>query len=58
VSEEMPLPQPVAAYIKATNDHDWDVFLASFTDDAVVTDAGRDFWDRYNQAVERPRNHR
>ena len=38
------LPQPVAAYIQATNDHDSAAFLASFTDDALVNDIQREFW--------------
>jgi hypothetical protein len=37
------LAEPIAAYIKATNDHNSDAFLACFTDDALVTDIGRDF---------------
>ena len=37
------LPQPVAAYIQATNDHDAAGFIACFKDNAVVNDAGREF---------------
>lgn len=37
------LAEPLAAYIKATNGHNSDAFLACFTDDALVTDIGRDF---------------
>jgi hypothetical protein len=40
------LPQPVAAYIQATNDHDSATFLASFTEDALVNDIQREFWGR------------
>jgi hypothetical protein len=40
------LPQPVAAYIKATNDNDSTAFLASFADDALVNDIQREFWGR------------
>ena len=35
---------PIAsAYVRATNTHDASAFLACFSDDAVVDDAGREF---------------
>jgi hypothetical protein len=37
------LSPAVAAYISATNEHNAEAFLASFTPDAVVQDAGRQF---------------
>jgi hypothetical protein len=37
------LTQPVAAYIRATNDHDAAAFIALFADGAVVNDVGREF---------------
>jgi hypothetical protein len=37
------LAEPIAAYIKAINDHNSDAFPACFTDDALVNDIGRDF---------------
>ena len=37
------LPQPIATYIQATNTHDIDALLASFTPDAVVTDEGQEY---------------
>jgi hypothetical protein len=40
------LPQPVAAYIQATNDHDSAAFLASFTQGALVNDIQREFWGK------------
>ena len=36
-------PEPVARLLKAANDHDTDAFLASFTDDGMVDDWGREF---------------
>ena len=36
-------PEPVARLLTAANDHDTDAFLASFTDDGVVDDWGREF---------------
>ena len=36
-------PEPVARLLQAANDHDTDAFLASFTDDGVVDDWGREF---------------
>jgi hypothetical protein len=41
VSTEM--PPPIAALVEATNAHDSDAFLATFTDDAVLTDDGHDY---------------
>jgi hypothetical protein len=37
------LPQPVERLLKAANDHDSAAFLASFTEDGVVDDWGREF---------------
>ncbi len=37
------LSPAAAAYVRATNTHDASAFLACFTDDAVVDDAGREF---------------
>jgi hypothetical protein len=36
-------PDPVARLLRAANDHDTEVFLASFTEDGVVDDWGREF---------------
>jgi len=48
------LPAAIAAFIDATNRADTEAFVAAFTDDAHLTDGGRDFhgpsgirsWDR------------
>jgi len=37
------LSPTAAAYLRATNTHDASAFLACFTDNAVVDDAGREF---------------
>jgi SnoaL-like domain len=37
------LPQNVAAYVRAINNHDAAAFDALFADDAVVDDVGREF---------------
>jgi len=37
------LPAPITAYIQATNDHDSDAFLGSFSEDALVNDVQREF---------------
>jgi hypothetical protein len=37
------LPQPVERLLKAANDHDSAAFLASFSEDGVVDDWGREF---------------
>jgi hypothetical protein len=36
-------PEPVARLLAAANDNDTEAFLASFTEDAVVDDWGREF---------------
>jgi hypothetical protein len=36
-------PEPVARLLAAANQHDTDAFVASFTDDGVVDDWGREF---------------
>ena len=36
-------PKPVARLLDAANGHDTDAFLASFTEDGVVDDWGREF---------------
>jgi hypothetical protein len=36
-------PEPVTRLLHAANDHDTDAFLASFTEDGVVDDWGREF---------------
>ena len=38
-----PLPQTVAAYIRAINHHDAAAFITLFADGAVVNDVGREF---------------
>jgi hypothetical protein len=40
------LPQTVATYIEAVNDHDAAAFMALFADGAVVDDVGREFRGR------------
>jgi len=38
------LPAVVTAFIKATNEHDGDAFIATFAKDAMVNDFARNFW--------------
>jgi hypothetical protein len=40
------LPEPVGRLLDAANGHDSDAFLASFTEDGVVDDWGREFAGR------------
>jgi len=37
------LPPPIAALVEATNAHDTAAFLATFAEDAVLTDEGHDY---------------
>ena len=43
MTNELTPPQPVANFVRAINDQDADRFLATFTNDAIVTDGGREF---------------
>jgi len=45
-SDVRTLPQPVAAYVAATNAFDLDRLLATFADDALVNDQLRDYWGK------------
>ena len=38
------LPAVVTAFIKATNEHDGDAFIATFAKNAMVNDFARNFW--------------
>jgi len=38
------LPAVITAFIKATNDHDGDAFIATFAKNAMVNDFARNFW--------------
>jgi len=43
MSKKLKIPQPIAAFIEATNEQNTDKFLATLTDSAVVTDEGQDY---------------
>jgi len=43
MNNEITMPQPIAMFVRAINDHDADAFLSTFTNDAVVTDVAREF---------------
>lgn len=43
MNKEIKIPQPIATFIRAVNEHDADAFLCSFTNDAVVSDVGWEF---------------
>ena len=40
MSKELQMPQSIAVFIKATNAHKRDEFLATFAEGAVITDEG------------------
>jgi hypothetical protein len=44
MSKQTELPEPIRAFIKATNDHDGEAFVATFAKDAMVNDFARNFW--------------
>lgn len=39
----MKIPKPIAAFIRATNNHNTDSFLAVLSDTAVISDEGQDY---------------
>ena len=43
MSGELQIPQSIAAFIKATNAHNTDEFLATLTESAVITDEGKEY---------------
>ena len=43
MNNEITIPQPIAMFVRAINDHDADAFLSTFANDAVVTDVAREF---------------
>ncbi|WP_214073224.1 hypothetical protein [Mucilaginibacter sp. dw_454] len=46
MSRQIKLPQVIETFIKATNDHDGDTYLSTFTEDALVNDFARNFWGK------------
>jgi hypothetical protein len=43
MSKELQMPQPIAAFTKATNGHNSDELLATLTAGAVITDEGQEY---------------
>jgi hypothetical protein len=43
MKKEITMPKAIATFIQAVNDHDPDAFLATFNNNAVVSDVGRKF---------------
>jgi ketosteroid isomerase-like protein len=46
MSKQVKLPRVIETFIKATNEHDGETFISSFTEDALVNDVARNFWGR------------
>ena len=46
MSNQTQLPAVIEKFIKATNDHDGDKFISTFTEDALVNDFARNFWGK------------
>src|ERR1700680_5028884 len=49
------LPKAISAYVDATNAHNIEAPMATFTDDALVNDVSREFWgsDKIRRSIER-----
>ena len=43
MSNQIQLPEVIETFIKATNEHDGDTFISTFTEDALVNDIARNF---------------
>ena len=43
MSKELQMPQSIAAFIRATNAHNSDEFLATLTEGAVIADEGQEY---------------
>jgi ketosteroid isomerase-like protein len=46
MSNKIQLPAVIETFIKATNDHDGDTYISTFTEDALVNDFARNFWGK------------
>jgi ketosteroid isomerase-like protein len=46
MSKKVKLPAVIESFIKATNEHDGQAFISTFTDDALVNDFARNFWGK------------
>jgi ketosteroid isomerase-like protein len=46
MSNQIRLPAVIETFIKATNEHDGDTFISTFTEDALVNDFARNFWGK------------
>jgi hypothetical protein len=46
MKKQIKLPAVIEDFIKATNEHNGDAFIATFTDDALVNDFARNFWGK------------
>ena len=44
MSNKIQLPSVIKDFIKATNEHDSNAFMATFAKDALVNDFARNFW--------------
>ncbi len=46
MSKKVKLPAVIESFIKATNEHDGQAFIATFAEDALVNDFARNFWGK------------
>jgi len=46
MTNQIKLPAVLENFIKATNNHDGDAFIACFAEDAFVNDFARNFWGK------------
>lgn len=43
MTKDLQIPTPIANYVKAINEQNTDAFLATFNDNAIVTDEGHEY---------------
>lgn len=43
MNNELRIPQTIAGFVKATNEHNSETFLAFFAENAVITDEGHEY---------------
>jgi ketosteroid isomerase-like protein len=46
MSKQVKLPAVIETFIKASNDHDSNAYLSTFSEDALVNDIARNFWGK------------
>jgi ketosteroid isomerase-like protein len=46
MSNKIKLPEVIETFIKASNDHNGEAYISTFSEDALVNDIARNFWGK------------